>query len=83
MINYQAVNQALLARLEHHARTWLPHGKVVGGNYVALNPRRKDESLGSFCLNLRRGFWVDYATGDRGGDPVSSDHLIPMNLSCP
>jgi len=71
MINFQAVNQALLARLEHHARAWAPHGKVVGGNYIALNPRRNDESLGSFCLNLQKGFWVDYATGDRGGDPVS------------
>ena len=71
MINFQAVNQALLARLEHHARTWVPHGKVVGSNYVALNPRRNDESLGSFCLNLQKGFWVDYATGDRGSDPVS------------
>ena len=71
MINFQAVNQVLLARLEHHARTWLPHGKVVGGNYIALNPRRNDQSLGSFCLNLQKGFWVDYATGDRGGDPVS------------
>jgi hypothetical protein len=71
MINFQTVNQVLLARLEHHARTWLPHGKVVGGNYIALNPRRNDQSLGSFCLNLQKGFWVDYATGDRGGDPVS------------
>lgn len=71
MINFQAVNQALLANLEHHARLWVPHGKVVGGNYVALNPRRDDRSPGSFCLNLRKGFWVDYATGDRGGDPVS------------
>ncbi|RUR13505.1 toprim domain-containing protein [Legionella sp. km772] len=71
MINFQTVNQVLLARLEHHARTWVPHGKVVGGNYIALNPRRNDQSLGSFCLNLQKGFWVDYATGDRGGDPVS------------
>lgn len=71
MIDFQAVNQALLARLEHHARTWVPHGKVVGGNYIALNPRRNDHSLGSFCLNLQKGFWVDYATGDGGGDPVS------------
>jgi hypothetical protein len=30
-----------------------------------------DESLGSFCLNLQKGFWIDYATGDRGSDPVS------------
>lgn len=71
MINFQAVNQALLARLEHHARIWVPHGKVVGGNYIALNPRRNDHSLGSFCLNLKKGFWVDYATSDKGGDPIS------------
>ena len=71
MMNFQAVNQALLANLEYHARSWAPDGKVVGCNYVALNPRRNDRSLGSFCLNLRKGFWIDFATGDRGGDPVS------------
>lgn len=71
MINFQALNQALLAKLEYHARFWVPQGKVVGCNYVALNPRRNDQTPGSFCLNLRKGFWIDYATGDRGGDPVS------------
>jgi hypothetical protein len=38
---------------------------------VALNPKRPDRHLGSFRINLATGKWADFATGDRGGDPVS------------
>jgi hypothetical protein len=48
---------------------WLPGGRRKGREYVALNPRRPDTHLGSF--NLRTGRWADFATGDRGGDPIS------------
>ena len=27
--------------------------------------------LGSFKINLKTGRWADFATGDKGGDPVS------------
>ena len=39
--------------------------------YVALNPTRNDRRPGSFKINIRTGRWCDFATGDRGGDPVS------------
>jgi len=39
--------------------------------YVALNPKRADQRLGSFSVNLRTGRWADFATGDKGGDPIS------------
>ena len=42
-----------------------------GGEYVARNPTRHDRRPGSFKVNLRTGRWADFATGDRGGDPVS------------
>lgn len=71
MIDFHAVNQRLLTDLLFYARSWVPSGKVVGCNYIALNPRRADRRLGSFCLNLKEGFWSDFATEDRGGDPVS------------
>jgi hypothetical protein len=32
---------------------------------------RADRHAGSFKVNLRTGRWADFATGDRGGDPVS------------
>ena len=55
---------AVLARV-------LPGGKRVGFEYLALNPRRNDSSVGSFSINLRTGRWGDFATGDKGGDPIS------------
>ena len=54
----------MLARL-------LPGGKRVGAEIVALNPRRADWRLGSFKINHWTGRWADFATGDRGGDPIS------------
>lgn len=49
----------------------LPGGRVVGGEYLALNPKRDDCSLGSFRVNLRTGRWADFANGERGGDLIS------------
>ena len=43
----------------------------VGKEIVALNPRRADRNLGSFKVNRYNGKWADFATGDKGGDPVS------------
>ena len=66
-----AVNAAALPRLESLCQSWLPTGRREGREYVALNPTRNDRSLGSFRINLNSGRWADFATGDRGGDPVS------------
>jgi hypothetical protein len=52
-------------------RRLLPDGRIIGGEYVALNPTRSDRRPGSFKINLRTGRWSDFATGDKGGDPVS------------
>lgn len=49
----------------------LPHGKKQGHEYVALNPSRHDQRLGSFSINLNTYKWADFATGDRGGDLIS------------
>ena len=50
---------------------WLPDGRREGNEYVARNPRRHDRHPGSFKINLSRGAWADFATGDRGGDVIS------------
>ncbi len=60
-----------MSALPHLLRRWLPDGKAVGAEYVALNPRRPDRKAGSFKVNLRTGKWADFATGDKGGDVVS------------
>ena len=70
-IDFAAINTAALAALPALLARWLPDGKAVGREYVALNPRRDDRHLGSFRINVTNGKWADFATGDRGGDVVS------------
>jgi hypothetical protein len=70
-INFETVNDAALRALPAILARILPGGKIVGREFVALNPTRADRRAGSFSINLRTGRWADFATGDRGGDPVS------------
>ena len=44
---------------------------MCGHEWVAKNPTRPDRNPGSFSINVRTGRWADFATGDKGGDPVS------------
>jgi len=69
--NFKAINRAALSALPAIVVRWLPDGKCEGYEWVSLNPRRSDRRHGSFKVNLRNGKWSDFATGDRGGDPVS------------
>ena len=57
--------------LPNLVRTWCPQGRMAGHEWQALNPTRPDKNLGSFSVNVRTGKWADFATGDKGGDPVS------------
>ena len=50
---------------------WLPDGKRWGFEWVARNPTRPDNCLGSFKINLVSGRWADFATGEAGGDVIS------------
>ena len=45
-------------------------GRVEGGDYVALNPRRCDKKAGSFRIDIASGKFHDFATGDRGGSVI-------------
>jgi len=49
----------------------LPDGKREGSEWVSKNPKRADNSLGSFKVNLTTGQWSDFATDERGGDLIS------------
>src|SRR5215217_3794181 len=71
MINFAQVNQAALQVLPTLVARWLPNGRRVGREWIARNPVRDDRRAGSFSINLRTGKWADFATGDRGGDPIS------------
>jgi hypothetical protein len=70
-LDFAAVNRAALARLPDILARWLPGGRRVGHEHVARNPTRDDRRPGSFKVNLVTGAWCDFATGDKGGDPVS------------
>jgi hypothetical protein len=73
-INFDDINRAALSSIGSVLVRLLPGGRVVGGEYLALNPRRADTHLGSFKVRVagaRAGCWSDFATRDHGGDLVS------------
>ena len=72
--DFARVNAAALAALPAVLSRLLPGGKFDGREFVALNPCRNDTRPGSFKVRVsgaRAGSWADFASGDRGGDPVS------------
>lgn len=70
-LDFQEINRAALGALPAILARWLPDGRREGHEWVARNPRRPDRRLGSFKINMHTGKWADFATGDKGGDPVS------------
>ena len=70
-IDFTEINTVARANLLPILQRWLPEGRRQGNEYLALNPHRVDRRLGSFRINLRTCQWADFATNDRGGDPVS------------
>jgi hypothetical protein len=73
-IDFKAVNRTATKVLPIILARWLPQGRRIGREYVALNPTRPDRHLGSFKIIVsgqRAGMWADFATGDRGGDVIS------------
>jgi len=70
-VSFAAVNALCLSRFEGLLGAWLPDGRLWGREWVALNPTRADRLPGSFRINVDTGRWADFATNDRGGDPVS------------
>ena len=73
-IDFKEINEAALNALPTLLARWLPGGKRIGKEYIALNPTRADRHPGSFKVVIvghRAGAWADFATGDRGGDPIS------------
>jgi hypothetical protein len=47
-IDFKEINEAALNALPTLLARWLPAGKRIGKEYVALNPTRADRHLGSF-----------------------------------
>lgn len=73
-INFEAITEAALRSLPLLLARWLPGGKRIGKEYIALNPTRADRHPGSFKVVIvghRASVWADFATCDQGGDPIS------------
>jgi hypothetical protein len=70
-IEFAAIADACRTNLGGLLAEWLPDGRAMGREWVALNPTRADRSPGSFRINLDSGLWADFATGDKGGDAIS------------
>lgn len=71
MIDFARINSAALSALPSLLARWLPDGRRMGHEWVARNPTRADHRPGSFRVNMRNGRWADFATGDKGGDPIA------------
>ena len=80
-IDFDAVNAAALACFPALLARWLPEGFRRGNEWIAKNPRRVDRHPGSFSVNLKMGYWADFALSDaKGGDPVSlAAYLFEMS----
>lgn len=70
-LEFNQINEILLADAVSYLRDWLPDGELCGLEYTALNPTRADSSKGSFNINTKTGVWEDFATGEKGGDLIS------------
>lgn len=70
-INFEKINQLALGNYESLLRQWLPDGKKSGAEYGSVNPTRNDGHAGSFSVNIYKGVWQDFATGEGGSDPIS------------
>ncbi|WP_057431133.1 DUF927 domain-containing protein, partial [Pseudomonas syringae] len=70
--SFADVKGAALKDIDRVLSHWLPNGKRVDGGkeYTAPNPTRTDKRAGSLKVNLSKGTWADFATGDKGGDLI-------------
>ncbi|WP_340068473.1 DUF927 domain-containing protein [Pseudomonas bubulae] len=70
--SFSEVKRAALQSIDRVLAHWLPNGKRVDGGkeYTAPNPTRTDKRAGSLKINLSKGTWADFATGDKGGDLI-------------
>jgi putative DNA primase/helicase len=71
MIDFKGINKGALHGGRALLQRLIPGGKFQSLEYIVLNPRRNDKTLGSFKINYRSGIWKDFATGDGGGDLIS------------
>jgi hypothetical protein len=70
-IDFESIKAAALCSARSLLQELVPNGRFEGREYVALNPSRADNNLGSFKINCQTGEWSEFATGAKGGDVIS------------
>jgi hypothetical protein len=70
VVDFAAVKAASISAASSLVSALLPRGHREGDEWIALNPTRHDTRPGSFKVNLLTGVWSDFATGDKGADPI-------------
>ena len=69
MIPFEAINSAALAQLDGLLSEMFPAGRAQGHEFLVGDLRgTPGESL---SINRRTGKWSDFASGEKGGDPIS------------
>lgn len=69
---YQDINKKALNHFDKIISCLKLVGEHRGKEYVAFNPKRDDNNLGSFNINTENGIWCDFAESNaKGGDIVS------------
>ena len=76
--DFAAINAAALPVLETLCARWLPGGRRIGAEWVVGSLRGEPGASCKVRLRgqgglrgARRSRWCDFATGERGGDPIS------------
>lgn len=70
LVDFADVNACVLQSYPDILAQWLPGGVQQGLEYSVCNPLRNDRSRGNFKIN-KNGKWADFATSDKGTDPIS------------
>ena len=68
-IDFASINEALLKGYSQVLKEWLPGGRIEGKEFICGNLDGKTGN--SLKVNLNSGIWCDFATGEKGGDPIS------------
>ncbi len=71
-LDFAAINAAALSHLETLCARWLRGGRRIGPEWRCGSlGGEAGGSLGVRLRGARAGAWQDFATGDKGGDPIS------------
>lgn len=76
MVSFQKLRQQYKQCPIEILKRLVGNGKIEGGDYVALNPRRSDKKTGSFRIDIASGKFHDFATGDRGSSIIDLTAFI-------